>query len=464
MNNSSQNPEEAFLHRIQNYVTNLEFSNSELENQLQVLRKDLLNSHTISQQLQSQNVGILDKSQELESRKRLLDTFLELRNQEKEIYIKNIELFLGRLQKINGKEEDFALNLEKSRNESIYLRSRLEELELENQQLKEANKMKDILFDREKEFLKNQIQGYESDLNREKERNHEFLRKTAANHQEIEALKSKERVFLEEKQDFQGRMHGLDENIKRLEILMIAKNEELESLRRNTERVIGKYEEDLKPFIEGFQRLKEENELKNGLLENAKKEILDNKLEKAKIQEESEKKIEDLVEELRVFKEDQSFLIGIAGLSNESLKNLDLLSVINKLQKGYLMERNRALNNGQIVRNLKHGIEKKYQVLFEKYEEWKEFKNNYEELKKGYEIQRKKIRDLTQERDLSRFEIKEIMRKNKGLESEKKELLRAIEKILEKSEFSSKMRELIEKNLEMQRKLEEIYEDSYASL
>ena len=59
MNNSSQNPEEAFLHRIQNYVTNLEFSNSELENQLQVLRKDLLNSHTISQQLQSQNEQML---------------------------------------------------------------------------------------------------------------------------------------------------------------------------------------------------------------------------------------------------------------------------------------------------------------------------------------------------------------------------------------------------------------------
>ena len=461
---SNSNPEEAFLQRIQTYIANLELSNSELETQLQTLRSDLHQSHLLSQQLQSQNVGVLDKNQELEARKRVIDLFLELRNQEKEIYIKNIDVFLSRMQQMGGKGEEEKQNVEKIRNENHVFRVKIEELLLENQQLRETLQNRDQLFTREREFLRAAKNSIESELHREKEKSQAFQQQLMSIQNEIESMRQREKAFDEERMSQKGMIQSMEENRKRLDTICMAKDDELQRRNQVFERTMGKYEEDLKEFVGEFQKLKEDIEEKNSIIARSNEEIRELKSEKTRIQEDLQKKIDVLTEDLQGFKEDEQFLAGIVCLSNEKIKKLDVFAVVNKLQKGYLLERNRALNNGQRLRNLKRALEEKYKVLFEKYEEWKDFVKNHEDLKKNQELQRKKIKDLTQERDLLRFERSENAKKVKGLEKEKQEILKTLGSFKRNGDNSDRMQELIERNIEMQRKLEEIYEDSYAGM
>lgn len=464
---SPQNNEDSFMNRLQSYISNLEYSNSSLETQLLALKNDLLASNSLSLQLQDQNASFMSQNEESESRKRLLDVFLELRLQEKEIFIKNIEFLLTRLQREHAKETGDFEHWEKNKEKILLLQGKTQEMEMENKHLKEKLIENEKIHIKERDFFKETIKSLEGDFLKEKEKSFDLQRKLSSLLNEKNALKQAESSFPDEKANLEGNILLLEEQKKELEALSIARKGEIEGIRVFFEETIKRYEEEAKTVINEVKQLKEDKEKEAFKLELSQKELSQYKIEINKTKMDYEERIMSLSEELSDYKAEEALLKGISFTTEEKeeiFKGIDKEKLLIKLQKGFLREKTHGLNLKQVLSNMKRALSEKYEVLYQKYEEWTEFTQKHEELKRNYAAQNLRIRDLVLERDQIKLELKEIGKKANKIESEKDEIKRMLERVLEKAGEKEFVMELIEKNLEFRRRFEEIYQEAYYRL
>ena len=459
---SNHNNEESLMNRIQVYISTLESSNSTLETQLFSLKEDLQSTKGLSQQLQFENNELIGKTQESDGQNRLIQVFLSLHLQEKEIFIKNIDLLLTKLQNFQENDKKIYHVTETLRMENQGLRISLEGSELELKHLKSQLGEKDSFFERERGFLKQQIKVLEGELYKEKEKEMGLERRILDSTKQNEEMKVAIKIYEEEKQKTIRKTEEMIEENNRLERILLNKRTEIQNLRVHYEEVIKKYEEGLRPLINQIEKIKEEVEQKGVVLENKDKELISKEKEIKILKETYEEKLNTLTQDLQAYTSEETLMKAYTYPDiQDYIKTQDADILIKKLIKGYFIERTKAINSAQIIRNLKDQLSEKFEILYKKYEEWNAYKKKTEELKQGYEILNKRVRDLMKEKEKTIGEKGELIRKIEGLEGEKKELLQIVDKMLEGNVDGKYIKEVIEKNLEMMKRLEEIYKDNY---
>lgn len=460
--------EDSLRNRLETHIASLEFSNSELNKLILAQKTNLDTSNSMYQHLQAQYGNLSEKNEENESKKKLLDMFYELRLQEKEIFIKNIELLLLRVEKQESTDCELFHQLETQRAQSIIKNTMYEECVLENQQLKQQLFENLQLIEKDRRMLKEEFKNYEKEIMKEREKTLEIQKQNSFHLKQVEEIKKASKEAQEENALLKKKLFVAEEQNREMQTLIVEKKRENEYLRTYYEEMVRKFQEELKPWIMNVQTLQTNEENRVLLLENVQKELSEVKIQKTKIEEELREKEELYKEENERHQKEDLMLKTISFLTLKDFKDFDLNEVLRNLQRGYIIEKTRALNLHQTVNNLKKALSTKFESLYQKFEEWKDFMKKFQEIKLGYDLQNKKIKDLSEERERSDYSIKELIKTNKKLKKEKKELLTALGRLCEENDGSATkgdfFKEIIEKNVAFQSRLEQIYQENYLKL